>query len=341
MRAIATWRFRLLAPVVALLATSLGSARAQTPAFGVFLNLVDSVTVSFGDAVTALRQGIGAAGWQGLTDYDVGVEHGDCAKRAHVFVVHEPAYDRAVLQRGAVAAFALPLRLAVYEDERGVHVGAVNPQSLNRTIVAESGFEAQSASAVEALRQMVGTTFPGHSTNRQYGQMRDHGLITKTMGIMAGGPFPGKVETVESVDLKPGESLSQVAQRLYAGLQRLGGTRRWGIRPVYLLDTSDQGIVIIGVTGTALEARAFHIVGAGGDDTRAGFACPGLDHAAAFPIELVLSTKGRQVTVTMIDAMFRMKMYFEDAGKMKFAANMTMPGSIGNEILDEIEESLH
>ena len=43
----------------------------------------------------------------------------------------------------------------------------------------------------------------------------------------------------------------------------------------------------------------------------------------------------------MIDGMFRMKMYFEDAGKMKFAANMRMPGSIEDEIRDKVEESLY
>jgi len=30
--------------------------------------------------------------------------------------------------------------------------------------------------------------------------------------------------------------------------------------------------------------------------------------------------------------MFRMKMYFEDAGQMKFARNMMMPGSIADEL---------
>jgi hypothetical protein len=32
-------------------------------------------------------------------------------------------------------------------------------------------------------------------------------------------------------------------------------------------------------------------------------------------------------------------MYFEDAGKVKFAANMSMPGSIENELRDLVEEA--
>ena len=36
-----------------------------------------------------------------------------------------------------------------------------------------------------------------------------------------------------------------------------------------------------------------------------------------------------------------MKMYFEDAGTMKFAANMRMPGAIEDELRDKIQESLY
>jgi len=98
--------------------------------------------------------------------------------------------------------------------------------------------------------------------------------------------------------------------------------------------------VIIGVTGEAMESRAFQIVGSGSDGSRDGLACPGIDHASAFPLELVIARDGDRVRVRLIDAMFRMKMYFEDAGKVKFAANMRMPGSIENEIRDKVEESL-
>lgn len=319
---------------------------AQLPAptnraFGVYVNLADINAGGFDDAVAALRRRVVGSGWQVVADYDVGVDQKDCSHRAHVFVLHSPAYARAVLQHGAVAAFALPLRLAVYEDEHGIHVAAANPRSVNRTIIAEAGFETQSDSAIAALQRIVATAFPGQLSERQYGQIRDRGLIGKTMGLMAGGPFPSKVETVATVDLKPGENVTAVAQRVYRGLERLGGTRRWEIRPVYLLDLADQGVVIIGVTGAPMEARAMHIVGEGNVDARKSLACPGLDHAAAFPVELVLSQNGGHVTVTMIDAMFRMKMYFEDAGNMKFAANMTMPGSIGDEIKDEVEEALY
>ena len=98
---------------------------------------------------------------------------------------------------------------------------------------------------------------------------------------------------------------------------------------------------MIGMTSGEMEGKAFDIVKEGTDEARADFACPGLAHAAAFPLELVLVEEDGEVKVLIIDAMFRMKMYFEDAGKMKFAANMKMPPSLEGEMRDKIEDSLY
>ena len=91
-------------------------------------------------------------------------------------------------------------------------------------------------------------------------------------------------------------------------------------------------MVILGVSGAAMESRAYQIVGAGSDDTRDGYRCPGLAYGPAFPVEVVVLRDSGAVRVTLVDEMYRMKLYFEDAGKMKFAANMGMPGSIEDEI---------
>jgi hypothetical protein len=46
------------------------------------------------------------------------------------------------------------------------------------------------------------------------------------------------------------------------------------------------------------------------------------------------------VKVRFIDAMYRMKMYFEDAGKWAFMKNMGMPGSIADELKTQIKTIL-
>jgi hypothetical protein len=303
---------------------------ATDPEFGVYLRLVDAAPGDFEAMVAAVGPAIDRAGWKLVASYDASC---DCRFRARVFVVHPPAYAAAVLALGSRAAFALPLRLAVFEDEPGVHLAAVNPQSIARTIVAETGFETPPAELVAALTRMVSSGFPGTPVLEQFGQLRSKGRIEKTMGIVAGGPFATKIETVAAVR---GKSPAEVADRVSARAKSAAG--RWGLRPVYRLDLPEQGVVLLGLTGAAMEARAFGIVGAGGDAKRNGYACPGVDHAAAFPVELLIVQEGTEVKVLLIDEMFRMKLYFEDAGRMKFAANMQMPGSIEAELRDLLED---
>ena len=56
--------------------------------------------------------------------------------------------------------------------------------------------------------------------------------------------------------------------------------------------------------------------------------------SSAFPIEVVVYAQDDKAMVKSLDEMYRMKLYFEDAGKWAFMKNMSMPG----DIQDEIEE---
>jgi hypothetical protein len=46
------------------------------------------------------------------------------------------------------------------------------------------------------------------------------------------------------------------------------------------------------------------------------------------------------VKVQMLNVMYRMKMYFEDAGKWAFMKNMGMPGSLHDEVKKQIQAGL-
>lgn len=322
--------------LILLLAGLAGPVPAQSGGgrFGVFLRLVDAPAGSFDPLVEAMEPALVKAGWPLLASYDAAT--GGCRYHAKVFVISVPSYHARVLERGARAAFAIPVRLVIFEDEAGVHVGATNPQSLARTMVGED-FTAAPAELVGQLHAFVAGGFLGKSVAVQYGQFRDKGLIEKTMGIVAGGPFPDKVEELRSVKATGTMGVKEVADRIVsAGVKPRG---RWGMQLVYRLDLPDRDAVLLGFNGAPMEARSYQIVGSGDDESRAKFACPGLDHAAAYPVELLIVRERDQVKVLAIDMMFRMKIYFEDAGKMKFAANMAMPGSIEDELRDLVEES--
>lgn len=308
--------------------------------FGVYARLVEDAPGTFEEVVASLEAAVTESGWDVVASFEAAVKQDDCSYRAQVVALVSEAYAAEVLGHGPQAAFALPLRMLVYQDENGTQVSAVNPQSLNRTIVAETGFETQSAEALDALRGIVAGPFAGHLVDQPYGQMRDVGLISKTMGMIAGGPFDSKIEKITSIKIEGDADLSTIAAELYAGLEAVAGDRKWQTRPVYLLDFADHNAVLIGITGGPIESRSFHIVGSGNDKSRKDLACAGIDHAAAYPFSVLLTRDGDKVTVLMVDSMFRMKIYFEDAGKIKFATNMRMPGSIENEVRDKIEETL-
>jgi len=66
---------------------------------------------------------------------------------------------------------------------------------------------------------------------------------------------------------------------------------------------------------------------------------PRLARAAAYPIEVVVAREGQTVRVRLVDVMYRMKLYFEDAGKA-FMTNMGMPGAIQDELKQQIRAAL-
>jgi uncharacterized protein (DUF302 family) len=329
----------LLALLVALGGAS-SAASAQD--FRVYMKIADPAQGTVAEVSSRVEVAIETAGWNLLSSHFAGVEEDKCSFGAQVFVVDWPEYTQAVLSQGSHGAFAAPLRISVFEDELGVHVAAINPQNLNRTIVSEEGMEDEWARLSQEFRQTLASAMGETLVEGEFGQKRGKGRIGRTMGIMAGGPFREKLKEVSTVPAGEG-GVMEVAQGLYDTLQGMEFGKDWGIHPIYLMPVSET-IVVMGFTGERMEAKSFSIVGRGGDKSRSDFACPGLDHSAAYPVAVLLEQvngpTGDQVEITLVDEMYRMKMFFEDAGKMKFARNMGMPGSIEDEIKDLIRAAL-
>jgi len=327
------WFSYLSLTVVALFPTPL-----LAQGFGVYMKVADLEGTSVSDVSAQAEAAVAEAGWTLLAAYDSGVDSEQCSYAARVLVVEWPEYTEAVMSQGNHGAYAAPLRVSVFEDELGVHVAAVNPGSVNRTIVTEEGMDQEWTRFSAILRRTLAEGVGASATFGDFGQFRDRGLIGKTMGIMAGGPFIEKIKEIGTVPAGAG-GVEEVARALFDNLANAGPGEDWGIRPVFVMNPA-PGVAVLGVTGERLEARSFSIVGRGSDKSRSKFACPGVDHAAAYPIEVVLTQEGDEVHVSVVDAMFRMKMFFEDAGKLKFARNMTMPGSIESEIKSLIRAAL-
>ncbi|MFQ5536688.1 MAG: hypothetical protein ACE5GJ_04475 [Gemmatimonadota bacterium] len=322
----------LVAPVLPARAAPVPAA--EGPA--VYLSLVEGATLPFADVVSNLEQALADHGWTVVGSVESGVDRSTCDYRAHVVIAYTPELANRLMAYGAKAAFAVPIRFAVYEDERGVNIGATNPMNLFRTIVDESSSPEDWADVARDIRAVTEDAFPDFAAQGEYGQQRSKARIGRTMGIMAGGKFEGKMENAfnfTAPGVEPGAIARAVAQRLGS----VPGEWDWDLHPVYTIDLPEHGVAIVGVTSESMEARAFRIVGAGGNDARKSYKCPGIDHAAAFPIEVVVARTDDGLEIFVVDEMYRMKMFFEDAGKIAFAKNMSMPGSIENELKKKIE----
>jgi uncharacterized protein (DUF302 family) len=304
----------------------------------VYLRLAEGIDQPVQATAATLDAALHDAGWNVLTTMECGVVADECEFQSRVIVAYKDAHRERLMAYGNHAAYAVPIRFVVYEDENGVGIGSTNPANLNRTIVDEESEPSDWADMTEDIRQVVAGAFPDFVADGEYGQRRGKSRIGRTFGIMAGGRFSDKFKEVVTRPAD-GDDPAGVARRIVEELPSEGDWR-WQIRPVYVLELPENDMAVVGVTGAPMESKAAAIVKHGGMDSRKEMACPGIDHAAAFPIEVTVAVVDGELQVRLVDVMFRMKMFFEDAGKMAFAKNMGMPGSIEDEIKDKIRAVL-
>lgn len=304
--------------------------------YGVYQYVVQSAQGTFEDISAALENGARAAGWRLLAKVNAGAPE-NCSYKARVFVLYDSAYAQHIMAANRqTGPFAVVDRINLFEDENGIHVAVVNPHSLNRTVLMDDQkYEAMTAAHLQALRNMISAAVQGKANDKQYGQMRAEGYIGKTMGVMAGGSFDGKL--VNQAEVRGG-NWKEVAAKVRQGLSQK--SKQWGMHLIYEVELPEYETVVFGTTGTPMDSKSFSIVGAGTDEAREKLKCAGLAHAAAYPIEIVVAKEGDAVKVRLVDVMFRMKMYFEDAGKWAFMKNVRMPGSIQDELGEQVKTAL-
>ena len=275
-----------------------------------------------------LKKAFSQAGWQVLAT-DVHRSPSGCNYKAIVVSVYDSAYGAQLLGYNAqTAPFALVDRVNLFEDENGLNVSIVNPVNVLRTVLMDDEkYTAFADAHRQKLREIIASALKGTVSRKQYGEIRDEGYIGRTMGVMAGGAFAEKIETVARFNEA---NIDAVVNNIKTALQNNKG--EWGIVARYVLKVPGRSLAVIGLSSPKIESRSYEIVKEGGDDSREDFRCPGIAHAGAYPFELVITGTGKQLQAQMVEAMYRMKMFFEDAGMMAFASNMTMPGSIQDEV---------
>ncbi|HED10108.1 MAG TPA: hypothetical protein ENJ10_05440 [Caldithrix abyssi] len=312
------------------------SLSVQAGEYGVYQFVLTGVKGDLPSITRGITGQASAAGFKVLASYDYGVPE-DCGYKGHLILLNDSSYTEQLIAANPLTApFAATDRINIFQDEAGTHISVVNPHSINRTMLMDDEkYEQLSASHLQKLRKLITSSVEGTPSTKEYGQMREEGFISKTMGVMAGGAFS---EKIEDVFVFKNAQWRDVAQQVSEALAQPGP--EWGMYAAFSLPMERHSMSIIGVTGRKMEAKSFDIVGAGDDEEREDYDCPGIADAGAYPFSLVVVQDGADVKVRMVTAMYRMKIFFEDAGKWAFMKNMTMPGSLADEVKEMIEKKL-
>jgi uncharacterized protein (DUF302 family) len=295
------------------------SSGVQAEGYGIYVKAAENVNGTFDEAVKSAENALTKAGWQVLASYGAAVPEG-CGFKAHTIVIYSSDYAKKIIAHGATAAFALPLRVGIYSNEKGIHMTFLNPASLNRTVLGDTVENDLSVSKMKELSAILASAGKGTIVNQQMGEIRSKGHV----GGMGGGDFKDKIETIYKTE-DTGSNFRDVAAKVKEGI--LSNNKGWKL--VYSFE-ANSNVVSYGLNKEKMEARAFKIAGEKRESKINS--CPGIDHTSAFPAEVIVSRENGMVKVLTLDEMYRMKLYFEDAGKWAFMKNMGMPGEIEKEI---------
>lgn len=250
-------------------------------------------------------------------------------------------------------------RFGFYEDTAGgVRLTMLNPETYVRIIAndleSDETYEqlARAAKAsADRLRNVAGRTFELQNPLGPVGPARDLERLRKgkkDMFMMVGpltfyrsdSQFPSRRK--EPLEADVSAQIVRVADEIEQNLTTCTVSEadldyRWcantetDLRWTAVTRLEAPGkAVLLGITRPRTEALAAQIVGGKrkSDEDRS----PGLDHLCAFPIEVLIYSDGENLQVRTARQMFRMDLFFWDAGKGAFMSYAKMPAMLDRSI---------
>ncbi len=303
--------------------------------YGVFQYVVRQAEGTIDEISAAIGEAAINSGWAVAGTTDSG-DPNHCDFKSRVIVLYHAQYADVIVGANVeTGPYAALDRVNIFQDEGGTHVSVVNPNSITRTVLMnDTDYQEISDKHLQDLSAMIQSAVKGTNSSAQYGEFRTKGKIGKTMGVVAGGDFKKLIK--QKFKIKKG-SVTAAGMAISLGFKEK--TKTWGLKLVYQVHIPAHNVYIVGVSGSPMDTKSYQIVKGGQNEQRKELACPGLSHAGAYPLEIVVYTaENGEIRVAIVDAMYRMKVYFEDAGTTAFMKNMKMPGSIDKEITKHIKK---
>ncbi len=328
----------LFISALALMALT-GPATAKSQEIGVFQKVLEADD-DFATATAALEKSIAGSSLELLGKFDVTVP--DNAQKCRTYVLSSPAFNQAAVgNMNSDALSALVLRIGVYEAYGKVHMNIANLDALAHVYFegekVRDSLMAAAAAAKKELIQVI-QAVPGRVVNEQQEPVRK---AKKYRGYNGDGPakmmakwrdFRESLLSAKEVDGATGLDaiIDEIKNNAAASLQS-DPEKGW---KVVAVKNFDNQAAWVGITNEYTELKCVNInsdfrFGDKTDDTK----YPGVDHAPAMPLELVIyKGENGKWQIAHYGQMWRMQLYFWDSGYAAFAKNTLIPSIIFGDI---------
>jgi hypothetical protein len=353
---------KIITLLLILLFTAISFADEWDVEHGIYMLTVKNIQGDINEINTAVISNLKSAGFNIIGERDVTTpdnvrEDGDdiCGFKGKLIVFSSNEYAKTLTTFGNKYLAASFLRVGIHQTNEGTQVILADLETINRIIFNDLNDEQYKDAVnktlpfknkiIAVLHKISGGTKVKEvrEPKRTAEELRD---ADRDMFMMVGpmtffddeDQFP----VIFSLKNDKGSAgIEELKQKMYNNIKKFNPNQddkeyRWTKNPeedlkwkvVGEVYSPDKNAVMFGLTRNRTEAVSFYIVGDETDENN----CPGLDHLTAFPIEVMLIQDGDKINVHSCREMFRMDMYFWDAGMAAFMDHMGMPGMLDESI---------
>jgi len=308
--------------------------------YGIFERILEA-SGSFTDTTAALEKALAESKLTLQAKRDL--TYTDKVQQARVYILTSPAYMEAAKDETPDTISAQVLRIGVYEFGEGkkVHINMGNPSAHAMVFYAGSKNYDKLLAAAKATAQEikdVAAKVPGKQVSVQLEPIRAEKTLNKFNGdgpakMMA--KFRNWKESQNEVFKDKAEKFDAVVARVENTLrasQDKGVEDSSGWRLISKIPVGSNA-VYFGITNDYTENKCIRINSDFRSEGKSKDApYPGVDHAPAMPMEVLVINDGKEVKVVQYGEMWRMQLYFWDSGYMAFAKNTLIPSIIFSSI---------
>jgi hypothetical protein len=312
-----------------------GTAQAGDETYGIFERSLEA-SGSFEDTTAALEKSLAESKLTLQAKQDIKTPEG--VQKAKVYILTSPTYMEAARNMPANTISAQILRIAVYQYGEGkkTQINMANPVAHAMVFYAGTEQYPQLIAAAKATAQEIRDVVakvPGKAVSVQLEPTRTESALNKFNGDGPAKMMAKFRNWSESQSLvfsdKPenfGATVAKVEGLLNASKDKGEGDAS-GWRLISKIATNNA--VYFGISNDYTENKAIRINSDFRSDGKAKDApYPGVDHAAALPLEVLVINTGKDVQVVQYGEMWRMQLYFWDSGYLAFAKNTLIPATI-------------